>query len=413
MSRVIKYLLLGNGFDLHHKLPTKYIHIVRIFSYWSENHEIKFKSIGELYAAYFASFAENIEFDRANKEMHDFYLTHKSKLDNVRIEDDQILICFANCFWFNYFARVISQDIGWIDFENEIQKAIELFQYIIDNNVEEGEIVSTPKFADFKVSYSNDNLENIGIHNFKDLEGYLFVRIDRKFIDNHMLSTKWSYRADDIAEYLYKELEKVKAVINFYIINFINSILDSSVKSQLIPFIDKADMVINLNYTNTAESVYGITSGNIVHYHGEALNNNIVLGVNSYIDENITVSSAGNNSFIVFKKYYQRIIQNTDTKYLTFLNFLRDQVKTRKNNSLETILELGVIGHSLDKSDEDVIKELFSLCDKIQIYYYNITDYGRYIQKLTSIFGEKEFLKMRQNLKIAFHTLPEYIRDKV
>ena len=95
------------------------------------------------------------------------------------------------------------------------------------------------------------------------------------------------------------------------------------------------------------------------------------------------------------------------------MDFLKNQVETRKNIPTETIFELGVIGHSLDKSDEDIIKELFRLSDKIQIYYYIITDFGRYIQKLTSIFGEKEFLEMRQNLKIVFHTLPEYIRDKV
>src|SRR5699024_1065215 len=99
-------------------------------------------------------------------------------------------------------------------------------------------------------------------------------------------------------------------------------------------------------YTHTYESIY--SEGTVFHLHGDT-SYEIILGINS--DENDTVGTI-DTSFVSFKKYYQRALYETDVDYLSWL---------RKKPQKENKINLVVMGHSLDITDQDIISALFDM----------------------------------------------------
>ena len=63
---------------------------------------------------------------------------------------------------------------------------------------------------------------------------------------------------------------------------------------------------------------------------------------------------------------------------------------------------LYVIGHSLDKTDQDVIKELFEVSRKIIIFYHNEAIVGTYIKNLIEIYGKNDFDELRVSKMLEF-----------
>lgn len=61
-----------------------------------------------------------------------------------------------------------------------------------------------------------------------------------------------------------------------------------------------------------------------------------------------------------------------------------------------------VAGHSLDKTDEDIIKQVFNLADKIVILCHNDQAIGKYIKNLITIYGKKEFDNLRSKTDLEF-----------
>ena len=110
-----------------------------------------------------------------------------------------------------------------------------------------------------------------------------------------------------------------------------------------------------------------------------------------------------------FKKYRQRTHHNFDNEYIKTRQIQTYLDELYKNNPFYTQSnssnKLFIIGHSLNESDADVIKELFSICSNLVVYYHNSQTLGKYIDNLTEIFGRCEFENMRQKGKLIFTPL--------
>ena len=57
------------------------------------------------------------------------------------------------------------------------------------------------------------------------------------------------------------------------------------------------------------------------------------------------------------------------------------------------------MGHSLDVTDKDIIKELFEQADEITIFYHNIEAKRKYAENLVKIFGKIKFEKLQPSTK--------------
>ena len=139
MSGTAKILILGNGFDLAHFLPTKYdhfMHAMRNVEEYSQDTPMTFQ---ELYT------------DLMNNEKHFFENTTKLyKTEDVTLSLDKVKKLqdkLRKNGWFQYFKHYIDSGIDtWIDFENEMEVVLSAICYIIseiEKNIEYLQFFST------------------------------------------------------------------------------------------------------------------------------------------------------------------------------------------------------------------------------------------------------------------------------
>ena len=98
--------------------------------------------------------------------------------------------------------------------------------------------------------------------------------------------------------------------------------------------------------------------------------------------------------FIYFVKYFQRIQKATGVEYK---QFVENYLTTVYGGTYREEFELYIYGHSLDETDEDILKFVIGDIDKngnirfkpekIIIFYYDPTDYEQKVINLIKLFG--------------------------
>ena len=97
-----------------------------------------------------------------------------------------------------------------------------------------------------------------------------------------------------------------------------------------------------------------------------------------------------------FKKYFQRVFYNTDIEYLRCIESSKKvSPKLNENNII-------VVGHSLDSTDEDIIKQIFQTARNIIILYHSETSVKKQIENLIQIYGKEGFDLLRQEKQLKF-----------
>ena len=124
MSGTRKILILGNGFDLAHFLPTKYdhfMHAMRNVENHSKDEPITFEA---LYTDLINN--ESYFFENTIK----FYKTEDVTLPLKEVKELQNKLNRNG--WFQYFKSYIDSGIDtWIDFENEMEVVLSAVCYIV------------------------------------------------------------------------------------------------------------------------------------------------------------------------------------------------------------------------------------------------------------------------------------------
>ena len=89
----------------------------------------------------------------------------------------------------------------------------------------------------------------------------------------------------------------------------------------------------------------------------------------------------------MFKKHNQRHRYGTIEPYQELLKELNDRRKI-------IVPSFHIIGHSLDKSDHNILRHIFKAREKcnIYIYYHNQEALNRLINNITEIIGEEEVM---------------------
>lgn len=192
---------------------------------------------------------------------------------------------------------------------------------------------------------------------------------------------------NSIINMLKLDLQGLIEAIDIFFAEFIDRVDTKEKKSKLINNI-AAIAVINFNYTNTYK-IYG--NADIHHIHGEIGKNNIVLGIKDGVVK-------GSN-FIYFKKYFQRIQKRTGLKYKNWIN----RVKFLSDRRI-----FHIIGHSLDKTDGDILRDIILSpnTDKVIIYYHNQEAYEQQVINLIKVLSKDTFLELYEEFKIVFKELP-------
>lgn len=373
-------LLLGNGFDLNFKLPTKYINFLNVTEYLVNNSTQNFDTIDSVFS--------NVELLTNDKIINESYSAYQEIYKLINIDNTnlyELVNTAKDNLWFNYLLKSFNKDIGWIDFEKEINNVIDIFESSLPSN---GDVIFVND--DLSKEYILKSFSFIDERNSKNYYITGGIKIKKEYCIEYPLGSK-NIIVDrhKIAETLFLELLELAKCLKLYLKIFIESLIqleEFKNSVELIDLFNHMDHIITLNYTNTFEYLYNKIA---MHIHGN-VNKQIVLGINSNSHDSIETTDT---SFLSFKKYYQRVMINSDIEYLEWLSEIKNYNKEYR---------LVIMGHSLDTTDKDIIKELLLSANNIVIISYDQISKSAHISNLINIYGKNEFDILRKNKKLKF-----------
>lgn len=397
-------LVIGNGFDLAHGLPTKY---------------------GD-----FLEFVDTVE---------EYYLKKRKNLKNdCKIEKylekgikpeilEELVNCVQGNMWLDYFKKANIQT-GWIDFERAISIAIQS----MDNSISKVKTLVKSNRKGFSVNDRIGDFIDIIIEKFK---------LKPKIFYQYVISNE--YRTDNILDIEYdiqikEDLDKLIRALEIYLSEYVEKLDCGKVTPDIMN--TSFDAILSFNYTHTYMKLYD-SSGDCkyTYIHGETISagsiqtNNMVLGIDEYLSDERKDKDV---DFIVFKKYYQRIYKGTGCEYKKWLNQIQNKyviylenrdyceemwrkarqrgdfmaaskwsVEIQKIDEENEINNLYIFGHSLDVTDRDILRDLI-LHDNVYttIYYYKTyddngkddngrIDLGTKVTNLVKVIGQDELIR--------------------
>ena len=437
-------IIIGNGFDIAHKLPTQYKDFLNFvngfYDYKRRTKKISTRIVD-------------------NKVDYSQFFSNLTNTDNEALENFEENI--TQNIWIDYFLDNSTEHETWVGFENDIFKIIklleecqkeynkkvkidtkniyetsshkELIKILSKHFILENQYIDKYKFLFFKISIEEYNNPKNDILNFlykkcfkkvtvktkPHINPYLERNIVLKYkCGKHDLNYDEYHNQKYLKKYLYRlfyrpqyskdvfarwnallisNLNRLISALNFYLYYYVGKISISYSSPDILEICEANSKntnnnlkLLSFNYTNTFESNY--TKNVKTHYiHGKATgsksNCNIVLGINEYLNKK---ERSQNVDFIDFQKYFQRIQKRTGNEYKNWLS----EINNQKYDNKEPKHKLYIFGHSLDVTDSDIIKE-FILNKHIEttIFYHDQQAYENRIRNLIKIIGKDELIK--------------------
>ena len=415
MNRII---IIGNGFDMAHNLKTGYKDFIDDYwtvveeqvygRYWQwlDQHYGGSKHIPENYKDNFVCIEKECGKTETNKVCFSYnenspfrkLCTLINEYNSAPNAPVTVHLKFKNLF-FERISRQCSL-VNWVDIENEYYTALkELLQE--ENPQKQSESIRTlnKDFDDVK-GLLEDYLTKVtkstevNVHqSIKDaFSSYVefdeiatckqvaFVDSIFAYMDTH---SDFSYDEDD--DLVYDILDTVDEKRMHFVKKNINN---ESFKKNLLPY----TLLLNFNYTKTAEKLYA-ENGNdeIINIHGELNNENnpIIFGYGDELDDD-----------------YERIERLQNNDFLENIKSIRYH-KTRNYRKLLEFVALGpyqvfIMGHSCGNSDRTLLNTLFEHdnCLSIKVFYRQYED------------GTDNYIDMIKNISRNFNNKPN-MRDIV
>ena len=416
-----KILVLGNGFDLAHGLPTKYSDFLvfaecamAIYTYAEKPGAVK-KFVDTLFLQWELSAPSTSARIFLKEKLCALFKNMVEKAMSVADNPCEKMTSFSandrwdlfhdyleKNIWYEYiktlFAKEKTRGENWIDFESEISFIIER----LDNDSN----MSTHYLDNFQKRYNDDET----IDDFKEKINLFVKACGRCCIGNEYNAIR-TLTLDALREKLYGDLEKFILAFEIYLTDIIYDIpIDNTILA--IKKIDP-DFIISFNYTDTYERYYmnekTREQRKVCHIHGTCVKNrnpeenDMVLGIDEYLPEEQRTKRV---DYCLFKKFVQRIRKHNDVSYASWANEVEKRGK-------ETVVPLSVMdedailagetdnntdiyiyGHSLDVTDKDILQRfLISDFTYIHIFARNKVAEGKLISNLIRITDVDTIIK--------------------
>ncbi|RZH00371.1 AbiH family protein [Acinetobacter pittii] len=432
-------LIVGNGFDLSHFLPTKYDHfmeaMISIENFSSTSKDMNFDDIYQKLLT-----KESFFFTRT-KELYDY---QKIKLDQDQIKKfkDQLELNI----WYKYFLKHVNDIKTWIDFEQKIEEAL-IHAVKAINIIEERH--STTRFFNSPIYTAPRNSPNSYFftefqfnillclnfieENSKNPTSTIRVGKLNKTYFKSETNEFYGFDSNKFISFLQKQLSDFIEIFNLYLTLIINNLAPLS--NFKIEELNNINKVYSFNYTNSFEKFYN-SEVEIYYLHGKSgENQNLVLGISD-----LKEGSLKNLKAYEFTKYHQKILKNTQYDFLNLdikknNAHLRDLEEAKlmyraglntyplsnnlsnKVSNLEFAIQninlnITIWGHSLDISDEVYINEIFSFNEEIDnnvrvtIYYFNNQAKSDLLTNLFHILGKDKVERWMKNKWLEFKENP-------
>lgn len=379
MNRLV---IIGNGFDLAHGLPTSYKDF--IVDYWIN--VLKELHDNHLYGD--SLFVSNISRIMNNpdakldwqKSVYDFE-TLKYFISRY---ERYCTLEFTNNFFLNINNQINIEN--WVDIENEYYKKLKIIVKLssLSNREKKAQtIILNTEFEQVKnllEKYLKDKVE----------EQYDFMFFTGTDI-NDILLPELSYPFDQkqyLKEFQYKDHEYVKEFLQKSKENF-----------NLIT------LFLNFNYTKVVEQYFdGFAYQKQINYIHGKLNdsiNKVNFGFGDEMDEDYKIiENIDDNEYLRNFKSFQ-YLQNSNYKNL--LDFVESDQK----------FQVYIMGHSCGLSDRTMLNTIFENpnCISIKVFYHQKQDgtdnYTEIIQNISRHFNKKKLMREKIVNKTLCQPLPQ------
>lgn len=297
-------LVIGNGFDLAHRLPTTYKDFLEFASVFREYDSVKGKFLLKFSDSYRGGIEEILkEFGK--------------NLDNERKEElvKELRDLVRYNKWLNYFWK-INRYGNWIDFEMEMSRIIQSLDKVRKDR--------------------NNKIKNdIKPYNIRTALSY-----DEKVLNKASLYIR-TENLERIKQNVINDLNELTRCLEIYLCNYVG---EKEIKLRLPDIEEKSfDCVLSFNYTDTFEKIYDSEDSKIKYdyIHGKVNVNsdiekcNLILGIDEYLED--SEEQQKDNEYIQFKKFYQRIYKKTGCKYTDWIEeagFLYQKIIYHRQNTI-------------------------------------------------------------------------------
>ena len=289
------------------------------------------------------------------------------------IEDNALLNYFLN-----RFIDAKHKD-NWIDMERDLKDYVRNVISFIDEENEANKDKLRHPFT-----YRSSNISLLHRRLIENMDSFFTSNGSGKRVKNEYIDYFGFINKEKVLNRIESELNDVCGYLLFYLKEYEPANRNSVVKKHQLFLEMNPVSVVSFNYTKTYNEIYGLDDSKIAFVHGTINDKNIVLGYN---DED------SNMDDITFKKYYKRMLYGTGMYSIP--------IKTDDYGGYITPI-VCFFGHSLDVSDEDIIKDLVKN-RKIRVYYrVDSNEKAERLMNLIKIMGKEYVEKGISDQSIIF-----------
>ena len=368
MNRII---LIGNGFDLAHGLPTRYKDFINWYWHNWINRLKNSKKIIE--KDKLCSFQLTKYYNHWSHYFDTMINMHRGKTDYEIINElrsNQYNYCNAVfCKFINNISLSINTK-GWVDIENEYYKLLKSLLILSEK---------APESLTEKAKKLNDELECLKSH----LIEYLKQVQDRFLINDKNINPE----IENLIFEPINDRDMSLAAKEQIRINKGGAFID-----DMYGWHPDKIMILNFNYTKTTEFnyIHKFSEIKINYIHGDLSNpESIIFGYGDELDDD-----------------FKKIRETNDNNLLNEIKSVRYMEATNYRELLEFIesdlFQIYIMGHSCGNSDRTLLNTLFEHknCVTIKPFYHERED------------GSDDYLNIVQNIMRNFNDM-KMMRDKV
>lgn len=399
-------LVIGNGFDLAHGLPTRYIDFLEFIRIIKRKNQVVETMLDVMMAETMPDL---------NPFLRQWFVERRAVTEDcfeLRAMQDLI----TNNVWVEYFLNQVTYEAeGWIDFESEISNVIKSLDYMRK--------IRGKKELDY-YDLKSYEIERAVINIITSIKNDISMKMMNKRykIDIDRISNQEYY--NDVIQTLQQDLGRLIKCLEIYLVYCQN--VDDIEKRTMDIDGAQINKVLSFNYTNTFKDLYAPENTNIEYdfIHGKVgckeefsfniEDNNMVLGIDEYLDDS---RKNKETDFIRFKKYFQRIHKETGCKYKNWLIEMEEEdsehcyMLADKNPDLSAQEikanipphNLFIFGHSLDVTDKDILKDLILHKNVVTtIFYLNKQVYAQQIANLVKVIDQDKLIEKVADETIIF-----------
>ena len=164
--------------------------------------------------------------------------------------------------------------------------------------------------------------------------------------------------------------------------------------------------ILNFNYTNTSEYLFG-TFDTLTHFiHGRIDLERTFGRINTMVFGIEDKENDVNSDLIPYQKYYQRVVKETGNEFEEF--FKPSYTYSNEGVSKSIAKNIIIFGHSVDPLDKEIFQKCFELAEKGEYLYRFIFTYfdepakRSIVKNLAIILGKEKLVELTGKRNVVF-----------